>query len=78
MLIDWMYKILATWYAAAVVGGVLVLLAERRIRRCEPSDDDVRHAADQYRQYYGSEAHKIIGDHMLAASFAPDDDTAPS
>lgn len=71
-IIAWAYKALATWYVAAIVGGVLILLAERRDRRREPSDEDVRHAAGQYRQYYGAEAFWVIGDHMLAASFAPD------
>lgn len=71
-LITWAYKALATWYTAAIVGGVLMVILDRRDRRREPSHDDVRHAAALYREYYGSEAHQIIGDHMLAASFAPD------
>ncbi len=71
-IVTWVYKALATWYVAAIVGGVLILAAERRDRRREPTDDDVRHAAALYREYYGAEAHRIIGDHMLAASFAPD------
>lgn len=70
--VTWTYKSIATWYMAAVVGGVLILLMERRDRRREPSEDEVRHVAALYRQYYGTEAHQVIGDHMLAASFAPD------
>lgn len=66
------YKALATWYVAAIVGGLLMFAAERRDGRREPTDDDVRHAAALYREYYGVEAHRIIGDHMLAASFALD------
>jgi len=69
---EWTYKAIATWYVAAIVGGVLILIAERRDRAHEPSDDAVRHAAALYRQYYGTEAFRVIGDHMLAASFAPD------
>ncbi|WP_258045426.1 hypothetical protein [Mesorhizobium sp. NBSH29] len=57
---------------AAIVGGLLMYAAERRDRRREPTDDDVLHAAALYREYYGAEAHRVIGDHMLAASFAPD------
>jgi hypothetical protein len=71
-ILEWLYKGLATWYVAAIVGGLLMFAAERRDRRREPTDDDVRHAAAMYREYYGTEAHRIIGDHMLAASFAPD------
>lgn len=71
-IITWAYKALATWYVAATVGGLLMFAAERRDRRRESTDDDVRHAAALYREYYGAEAHRIIGDHMLAASFAPD------
>lgn len=68
----WIYAGIATWYAAAVIGGVLILLFERLGRRREPSDADVQQAADRYRQWYGEQAFTVIGDHMLAAGFAPD------
>ena len=68
----WIYAGIATWYGAAIVGGVLILVAERLDRRREPSDNDVRLAASRYRQHYGEHALHVIGDHMLAASFAPD------
>ncbi|MBC7102079.1 MAG: hypothetical protein H5U13_02460 [Parvibaculum sp.] len=68
----WIYAGIATWYGAAIVGGVLILIAERFDRRREPSDADVRRAASRYRQHYGEDAFHVIGDHMLAASFAPD------
>jgi hypothetical protein len=68
----WIYAGIATWYGAAVIGGVLILVAERFGRRREPSDADVRRAASRYRQHYGEHAFDAIGDHMLAASFAPD------
>lgn len=55
-----------------MVGGVLILVAERLDRRREPSDSDVRQAASRYRQHYGEHAFHVIGDHMLAASFSPD------
>lgn len=63
---------LATWYGAAIVGGVLILIAERFDRRREPSDADVRRTASRYRQHYGADAFPVVGDHMLAASFVPD------
>lgn len=68
----WIYSGVATWYGAAIVGGVLILLFERLDRRREPSNADVRRAAARYRQHYGEAAIHVIGDHMLAASFAPD------
>lgn len=70
-IMHWVYQALATWYAAAIVGGVLIFVAERLSRR-EPSDADVRRAAERYRQHYGERALDAIGDHLLAASFAPD------
>lgn len=71
-IVSWTYGAVATWYGAAIIGGVLILVAERFDRRRDPSDADVRQAASRYRQYYGAEAFHVIGDHMLAASFAPD------
>ena len=68
----WIYTGIATWYGVAIVGGVLILIAERFDRRREPSDSDVRRATARYRQHYGEDAFHVIGDHMLAASFAPD------
>lgn len=69
---EWAYRVFATWYVAAIVGGVLILVAERLSRRAEPSDADVKRAAERYRQWYGGEALSVIGDHILAAAFAPD------
>ena len=68
----WIYAGLATWYVAAIVGGILILIAERFDRRREPSQADVQQAAARYRLHYGEQAFMVIGDHMLAASFAPD------
>jgi len=68
----WIYAGVATWYGAAMVGGVLILIAERFDRRRESSDADVRRAASRYRQHYGETAFHVIGDHMLAAGFAAD------
>lgn len=69
---EWAYRAFATWYVAGIVGGVLILVAERLSRRSEPSDADVKRAAERYRQWYGGEALSVIADHVLAASFAPD------
>jgi hypothetical protein len=71
-LIEWLYKAMATWYGAAIIGGLLILAFERWDRSREPSDAEVRRAAERYRQHYGDEAFRVIGDHMLAARFAPD------
>ena len=71
-IVEWGYRALATWYVAAVVGGILILLAERRDRRSEPTEEDVIQAAHRYREWYGDTALTVIGDHMLGASFAPD------
>lgn len=70
--IEWLYKGIATWYDAAIIGGLLILAFERWDRRREPSDADVRRAAERYRQHSGDDAFRVIGDHMLAAHFAPD------
>ena len=71
-VVNWMYAGIATWYGAAIVGGGLILLFELRDRRREPSDSEVSRAAARYREWYGEDAFRAIGDHMLAASFAPD------
>jgi hypothetical protein len=72
VVLTWIYAGVATWCGAAIVGGVLILIAERFDRRREPSDAVVRRAAARYRQHYGEAALHVIGDHILAASFAPD------
>lgn len=71
-IMGWMYGALATWYGAAIIGGILILIVERWDRRREPSDDEVITAAERYREWYGDKASKVVGDHMLGASFAPD------
>jgi hypothetical protein len=71
-VVMWTYKLFATWYVAAIVGGALVLVSKRFTRSSEPSEADVHQAAERYREWYGEEAMAKIGDHMLAASFAPD------
>lgn len=68
----WTYEVAATWYAAAIIGGVLILVVERCASRTEPSDGDVKRAAAWYHRHYGDRALTVIGDHILAAGFAPD------
>jgi hypothetical protein len=71
-ILRWTYQAIATWYAAALLGGLLIFAADRATRRPEPSAADVRRAAERYRRFYGDAALAAIGDHLLAASFAPD------
>jgi hypothetical protein len=68
----WTYKLIATWYVAAIIGGAMILISQSFSRNREPSEADVHQAAERYREWYGDEAMAKIGDHMLAASFAPD------
>lgn len=71
-IVSWAYGAVATWYGAAMIGGVLILAAERFDRKREPSDSDVRRAASRYHQHYGEAAIHVIGDHIFAAAFSPD------
>ena len=71
-IVTWGYELVATWYVAAIICVVVILVSERLARNREPSETDVRQAAERYRQWYGNEAMAKIGDHMLGASFAPD------
>lgn len=71
-IVTWTYKLIAAWYVAAIIGGVLVLVLQKFSRTSELSEADVCQAAERYREWYGDEAMAKIGDHMLAASFAPD------
>ncbi len=72
LILDCAYKFMATWYIAGILGGVLILIAERFERRKDPTDEVVRSVAELYRQYYGAYASQVVGDHMLGASFGPD------
>jgi hypothetical protein len=71
-IVMWTYKLIAIWYVVAIIGGVLILIVQRFSRSSEPSEADVQQAAERYRDWYGDEAMAKIGDHILAASFAPD------
>lgn len=66
------YKVVVTWYGAAILGGVLIVLMEWGRRKAEPTKSDVKRAAARYREYYGRHAIDVIGEHIFAAGFAPD------
>jgi hypothetical protein len=68
----WSARATATWYAAEIIGGVLILLADLTRRQEEPTDGHVRRTAQWYRRMYGANALMVLGDHILGASFAPD------
>jgi hypothetical protein len=53
--------------AVGFATGVLVAQSSKRAT----SGVSVAHAAERYRQMYGAKALEVIGDHTLAARFAP-------
>lgn len=61
--IGWAIAGVAVGFAA----GVLLTQTSKRAA----SGGSVRHAAERYRQMYGDKALDVIGDHTLAARFAP-------
>ncbi len=61
--IGWTIAGVAVGFAA----GVLVAQTSKRAA----SGSSVRGAAERYRQMYGDKALEVIGDHTLAARFAP-------
>jgi hypothetical protein len=63
--VSWIYAGVANWYGAAILGGLLILIAERFDKRREPSEADVRRAAERYRQHYREQAFTVIDDHVL-------------
>lgn len=68
-IIAGIYRLVATWSVAGIMGGALILIAERwdARRRQVPSSDDVQRAADLYWQYYGPNATRVITDHIFGA-----------
>lgn len=71
-VVSFLYELLATSYAAGVIGGLLILATERRARHRQLTQLDVHRTACMYRLHYGQEALRAIGDHMVGASFTPD------
>jgi len=73
-MFDWIADrpfVLAAIFVAPYALGAAALAIDVLQRPKEPSDDDVRRAAEHYREYYRERAFEVIGDHMLAATFAP-------
>ena len=59
-------------YLFSLVTGAFAIFLDWLRREPEPHEESVRFAAEQYRIYYGADALSIIGEHTMAASFAPD------
>ena len=62
-LIGWTIAGVSVGFAAGVVVAQTSKRATSRV--------SVAHAAERYRQMYGGKALEVIGDHTLAARFAP-------
>lgn len=67
---NWQNVLGVAFLAPFAIGGVVIVIDALR-RPKEPSDPDVQRAADRYREFYKDCALDVIGDHMLAATFAP-------
>lgn len=67
---DWQNVLGAALLAPFVLGAAVVVIEALKQPK-PPSDADVQHAAAQYREFYKDRALDAIGDHMLAATFAP-------
>ena len=71
-----MLEAVASWgpigwtIVGAAVGFAAGVLVAQTLKR-STSGGSVRHAAERYRQAYGAKALEVIGDHTLAARFAP-------
>ncbi|MEM1040586.1 MAG: hypothetical protein AAGI12_14075 [Pseudomonadota bacterium] len=59
-------------YLFSLVAGAFAIFVDWLRREPEPHDDSIRFAAEQYRIYHGADALSVIGEHTMAASFAPD------
>lgn len=69
-LLGWAFLI---WLAVGLlVGGVMIALDERRLRRMKPKPDEVRAYADELIARHGQDAYRINGDAMYKARLAKD------
>ena len=59
------------WVIAGAVAGFAAGVLVSQTSSGAASGASVRHAAERYRQMYGNRALEVIGDHTLAARFAP-------
>ena len=67
----WFAVIFIGYYVVAGLAVVWIHFLEWMRKHPEPTARDVRHAAEQYRLYFGDEALTVIGEHTMAATFAP-------
>jgi len=67
---DWQNALGAALLPPFALGAAVVVIEALKQPKA-PSDADVQHAAAQYREFYKDRALDVIGDHMLAATFAP-------
>jgi len=68
----WAYIVIVGLYLFGLAAGLSAIFVDWLRQPPEPTVDDVRYAAEQYRTYYGTEANSAIGDHCMAATFARD------
>lgn len=59
------------WAIACVAGGFAAGVLVAQASKPSTSRASIRRAAERYRQVYGANALDVIGDHTLAARFAP-------
>jgi hypothetical protein len=71
-VIGWTNLGFAVWFGAAVIGGVLIAIANCFDRWRDPPESEVRRVVARYRVRYGEQTLLAIGDHAVAASFSPD------
>lgn len=67
---NWQNVLGVALLALFAIGGMVIVIDSLR-RPKEPSDADVQRTATRYREFYKDRALDVIGDHMLAATFAP-------
>lgn len=71
--IAWLVAVGVTGFMVfSIAGSTCSIFLDWLRRPPEPTDHDVRHAAEQYRTYFGADALSVIGEHSLAATFTPD------
>ncbi|MEM7213992.1 MAG: hypothetical protein AAF423_00510 [Pseudomonadota bacterium] len=71
-ILRWVYIITVGFYLFGILAGLFCIFLDWLRKVPEPTEGDVKWAAERYREHFGSEALSVIGEHTLAASFAPD------
>jgi hypothetical protein len=59
------------WAIACAVGGFAAGVLVAQTSKRAASGASVRHAAERYREAYSGKVLEVIGDHTIAARFAP-------